>query len=259
METEKPLETLTQNKKITSAHIHKLIWLVLLVALVASVMLWKPWQRNIKANDRTITVTGETTLTAVPDQYVFSPSYTFTDADQQTALSALKTQSAAILAKLKALGVADSMIASSSSGYTNGIYVPVDNGSGQTSYDLSFTITITNKDLAQKIQDYLVTTSPTGDISPTVTFTTATQKSLQDKARNLAEQDAKSKADQSAKNLGFKVEAVKSVQDGNLGSGLPIIEGALSQSGVAKSAPSLSVQPGENQLSYSVTVVYYIH
>ena len=224
-------------------------------------VMWKPWQPNIKTSDRTITVTGNATLTATPDEYMFSPSYDFTNADKQTALGNLTKKSDEVIAKLKALGVVDSDIKSNSSGYNSGTYyLPVVNSGGAYTYTLSLTITLHDSTLAQKVQDYLVTTGPTGDVSPTADFSTAKQQALQGQARDKAEQDARAKADQSAKNLGFKVDQVKSVADGSLdnGAGPRILNGATDATAQGVT-PKLSVQPGQNDFTYSVSVVYYIH
>ena len=237
------------------------ITILLAIALVVSVIIWKPWQANIKASDRTISVTGTATVTATPDQYVFSPSYDFSNGVQQTALSELTSKSTDLVAKLKALGVADSSIKTDSSGYNNGsYYLPVQDNSGTFTYTLDLTITINNASLAQKVQDYLVTTNPTGNVSPSVDFSSAKKIIVQNQARNAAEKNARTQADQSATNLGFKVDKVKSVVDGSLDaySTRPLYASGVS-SGANSATPQLTVQPGQNDLSYSVGVVYYIH
>jgi uncharacterized protein YggE len=121
------------------------------------------------------------------------------------------------------------------------------------------TAIVANRELAQKVQDYLVSTSPTGQISPQTGFSTTKQKQLESKARDDATKDARAKADQSAKNLGFKVAKVKSIQDGtNFGGITPMM---LKDSAAGSSeaiTSSLAVQPGQNDLTYSVTVIYYI-
>ena len=121
------------------------------------------------------------------------------------------------------------------------------------------TIKIDNRDLAQKVQDYLITTSPTGAVSPQAGFSEAKRKTLETKARDQATKDARSKADQSAKNLGFKIGKVKTVTDSS-GFGGPIVYGLAegSNAGVDSSNTKLAVQPGENDLQYSVTVTYYV-
>jgi uncharacterized protein YggE len=236
----------------------KLVSLVLLIALVITITLWKPWQPNIKAGERTVSVTGTATLKAEPDEFVFNPSYEFTDPDKQAGLSAMTKKSDELVAKLKSLGVPSSKIKVDSNNY--GTYYPVANGS--TIYNLSLTITTNSKDLTQKVQDYLLTTSPSGAVTPSANFSTAKQKALEAQARDKAEQDARSLAEQSAKNLGFKVNKVKTVDDNGFdnfgGCGNGLCKGANLSSSIPIDTATLSVQPGENELSYSVKVTYYI-
>jgi uncharacterized protein YggE len=200
-------------------------------------------------------------VTATPDQFVFSPSYSFTNTDKQVALDALTAKADEMVKKLKDLGVPNSVIKTNASGYRSYGYgylaMPVYGGTN--TYTLSFSIKLSADTLAQKVQDYLVTTSPTGDVTPQVSFTTAKQQSLQAQARNKAEQNARAQADQSARNLGFSIAGVKSVVDGSLGGG-PIMYGTDLKAGAASdlAQPELSVQPGTDDLTYTVEVVYYI-
>src|SRR5690242_3717437 len=90
----------------------RLLSLLLAIGLVVAIVLWKPWQANVKASDRTVSVTGDSTITAEPDEYTFSPSYDFTDANKDTALANLAKKSDEIVSALKNLGVADSKIKS---------------------------------------------------------------------------------------------------------------------------------------------------
>jgi len=237
------------------------ITILLVLVVVAIIVVWKPWQPNIKASDRTISVTGTATITATPDQYVFSPSYDLTSPSQQTALSDLAAKSTELVTKLKALGVPGTGIKTNSSGYNdNTSNLPVQSQAGTFTYTLDLTVTTNNASLAQKVQDYLVTTSPTGDISPNVDFSPAKKVTVQDNARNQAEKDARAKANQSAANLDFKVDRVKSVTDGSLDTGYPrLLDSGVSTGAQQAATPQLSVHPGQNDLNYSVSVVYYIH
>lgn len=243
--------------------------IIVIGLILVTALLWKPWQPNVKASDRVITVTGEATLTATPDEYTFDPSYDFTNADQQTALSQLTAMSNQLVSKLESLGVPSKDIQTSSNGYNSGTYlpVPVSQDNGQYTYELDPTITIDDDtSLAQKVQNYLVTTNPTGDVSPSVDFSTAMKDSLAVKARSQAEQNARSNAEQSAKNLGFKIAAVKSVVDNGLSSDyVPPCGGesggvcaGTSLALNSGSSQNLDLQPGQNQLYYSVQVQYYI-
>lgn len=245
-------------KKIPGGY--RTVSIILSGIIIVIVVAWRPWVPNIRATDRTVSVTGTATVTATPDQYTFSPSYNFTNSDKQAALNTLTAKSEQLIAGLKALGVASADIKTNVSGtYNYGYYMPI--YMGDNTYTLSLTATIHDATLAQKVQDYLVTTSPTGSVTPSVTFSTAKQHTLQAEARDQAERDARTQADQSAHNLGFTVGSVKSVDDGNLFTGGPIMYGNMSTSADAAqpSKSSLTIQPGQNDLSYSVQVIYYIH
>ena len=243
---------------LAKAGAFRLLSALLIVIIAVMLFLWQPWQPTIRATDRTISVTGNATVTAGPDQYVFSPSYSFSGTDKQQALDQLTAKSNDLVLRLKKLGVADKDIKTNASGYYGyGYYMPM--YAGGDTYTLSVTVTARDAKLAQKVQDYLVTTSPSGAVTPSVSFSTGEQKQLQSQARGIAEQDARSQADQSAKNLGFTIAAVKSVVDGNLYGGGPIMyNGMASGADLAAPSKSLSIEPGQNDLSYTVQVVYYI-
>lgn len=210
---------------------------------------------------RTVTVTGDASLKATPDEYVFYPSYNFTNPDKDAALKELTAKSEEVTAGLKKAGVADSAIKTNSDGYDTPVYLesqPI--RKENATYTLQVTVTVDNKDLAQKVQDYLVSTSPTGGVSPQANFSDKKRKQLESQARDEATKDARSKADQQAKNLGFKVGKVQSVEDGNGFGGVRPFSTRGAEPAIAEdsSATQLTVQPGENELNYSVTVVYTI-
>ena len=230
---------------------------LLVLAVIVMLVVWQPWVAKVAGSGRTASVTGSATITATPDKYVFSPTYTFTNTDKQAALNAVSAKSDDIVAKLKSLGVASENIKTNASGYDYGYYLPV--YGGNNTYTLYLTITVTSVTLAQKVQDYLVTTGPAGQITPAASFSTVRQHELQQQARNQAEQDARSQAEQSARNLGFTIGAVKSVVDSNSGT-FPILYGGRNGGGplAVDSSSSLPIQPGQNDLSYSVQVTYYI-
>jgi uncharacterized protein len=237
----------------------RLMVVILLVVIAAMLITWKPWAQTVSQDARTISVTGESTIKSEPDEFVFYPSYEFKNSDKTTALNELTKKSAEVISALKGLGVKDSEIKSNTSN-NNYVYY-YDATTNTNTYTLQLTITVNAKSLSQEIEDYLVTTTPSGQISPQASFSDSKRKQLESTARDEATKEARSKADQSAKNLGFKVGKVKSVQDGSgFGQIYPLNAGATTMdvsSGVA-SSPPLSVQPGVNDLNYSVTVVYYL-
>ncbi len=210
-------------------------------------------------------MTGEAILQETPDQYLFYPSYVFKNADKAAAIDEMTKKSEAVVAGLKQAGVADKDIKTNSSGYETPSYsdrmMPATPPDADYNYSLQLTVTVQDKALAQKVQDYLLSTAPSGSVSPQAGFSDAKRKTLEAKARDQATKDARSKADQSAKNLGFKVGDVKSVNDG-AGFGVqPYDTKAMPASDsltFETSQPSMVVQPGQNDFSYSVTVVYTI-
>lgn len=236
----------------------RLVTVLLLVIIAAMLFIWKPWSDSAQANARTIEVRGEVTLTAKPDEFVFYPTYEFKNADKNAALAQLTTKSNEIVAKLKELGVPEAKIKTNSNTYNRG-------NTGTTepdtsTYTLALTVTVDNESLAQKVQDYLVTTAPTGNVSPQANFSESKRKQLESEAREKAVKDARAKADQSAKELGFSVGKVKTVSDGT-GFSIPLMGTRQGENAgtVADSSASLGLHPGENELPYTVTVVYFIH
>jgi len=246
----------SSNTKINLSFDYRWIVGFLIVVIGVMLILWKPWNAQISADSRTVKVSGEAKLTAVPDEFVFNPTYQFKNADRDVALNELSKKSDEIVKKLKDLGVADNKIKTNSDGYDYPIYQS-DEESTPT-YTLRLTVTVGNKDLAQKVQDYLVSTSPTGAVSPQANFSDSKRGELESQARDQATKQARAKAEQSAKNLGFKLGAVKSVEDGvGFDKVFPMMGRGSAEMDTAQDT-QLQIQPGENDLSYSVTVTYFL-
>lgn len=255
--------TPTQSQRHTLTLRLDLRWIVALLLLVIIIMtaLWQPWKPSTGANSRTITVSGEATVKAEPDEFVFSPTYTITNSDREAALKLMADKTTELTNGLKATGVQDNQIKSNIDSYSREIYYPTKPGE-TPSYSLQLTITVNQRQQAQKVQDYLAKTTPTGTITPYANFSDTKRKQLESEARNLATKDARSKADQSAGNLGFKIGSVKSVSDGSGFGNQPCSNGicfAEDRAVTSSDTPSqIGVQPGQNSLQYSVSVEYYL-
>ncbi|HSD56095.1 MAG TPA: SIMPL domain-containing protein [Candidatus Saccharimonadales bacterium] len=246
----------SKTTKLTLSLDFRWVALTLLVVIIAMLAIWRPWSSS-DATSRTVEVTGQATITAKPDEFVFMPSYQFKNADKAAALAAITQKSDEVVAKLKALGVAESKIETDSSGYDYPMYYEDD--SEAATYTLSLTVTVDNLTLAQKVQDYLLTTSPTGSITPEAQFSDKKRAEVEKQARDKAAKDARSKADQMADNLGFGIGKVKSIDD-SAGFDGGIITPMTSRGMTVEdtAATSLKLQPGENDLDYSITVTYFI-
>jgi uncharacterized protein YggE len=246
-----------KNQKLNLSFDYRLVALVLAAVIVVMLIIWKPWGGK-QVTDRTVDVTGSATVSARPDEFAFYPTYEFTKSNKDTAVAELSSKSNTIVAELKKLGVPDKGIKVNSDSWSYPA-IMVEGNTSTPTYTLRLTITVGNESLAQKVQDYLLTTSPSGAVSPQPTFSDAKRKELEDKARVEASKDARTKAEQSAKNLGFKLAAVKSVNDGTGFGGIyPLYDKANSMSAMDSVQPTMTIQPGENDLTYTVTVTYYI-
>lgn len=246
----------TPTKRLQLSIDYRAIILVLLAVIAGMLIIWKPWNQTTDNSDRTIKVTGETTVKAEPDEFVFYPSYQFKNADKTAALADVTKKSDEITTKLKQLGVADNQIKTNTNGYENYSYFRNDDNT--FTYSFQLTVTVNAKDLAQKVQDYLVTTTPSASVSPQANFSEAKRKQLESTARDQATKDARAKADQSAKNLGFKVGKVKSVEDGTGFDRIYPLNGEATDTTKLASPTQLTIQPGQNDITYSVTVTYFV-
>jgi uncharacterized protein len=239
----------------------RLVTAALFVLLVVALFMWKPWSGSA-ADSRTVAVTGEATVTAKPDEFIFYPTYQFRNANKDTALAELTKKSGELIAGLKALGISENKIKTNSDGndypilYLEDAKTPV--------YTLRLTVTANSQQQAQKVSDYLVTTTPLGSVSPQASFSENKRKELENQARDEATKDARSKVDKMAKNLGFKIGKVKTITDDTGFNTMPYAGGreiavdAKNSTGTSPTQPTLGVQPGENDLRYSVKVTYFI-
>ncbi len=257
------MTTLSRRAKASLAVKVPITIVLLLIALV--VVACRPWSSHSELSGRTITVRGSATILSEPDEYIFYPQYSFANVDSAAALKEATAKNAEITDYLHKLGVETKKIKADTSGFQNTRYYsePNNGKTDQTTYNDSLTITVKNKILAQKVQDYLITTSPTGSVSPQSGFSENLKKSLENRGRSQAALDARAKAEESAKNLGFTIGPVKSVEDGSADQ----LIRPYALSGDAKSLSietkqvgpqSFDIQPGENTLTYNVTVIYYM-
>jgi uncharacterized protein YggE len=232
---------------------------ILVAIIIGLLVAWAPWN-SAERSDEIIKVTGETVLKAEPDQFVFYPAYQFKNADKAAASAAAANKSVEIVAKLRELGVAESAIKTSVDGYLSQPYPGGPSTQDEYIYTAQVTITVDSKESAQKVQDYIATTSPLYSVTPQGSFSESKKKELEAKARDEATKDARAKAEQSAENLGFKLGRVKSVEDGaGFSEARPLdLKGGDAMMTREATTSSLPVNPGENEIRYSVTVTYFV-
>lgn len=245
----------------------RLLAIVLACVLIATLVAWKPWTG---ASKQTITVTGEATIKATPDEFTFTPEYQKTAATSQDAITQVSVVGNASVAKMKELGAKDDEITTNittnqsyeptpvtTQGGPGGIPTPIRQGGTGITATFSITATLHDKTVAQKAIDYLATTPILYAVTPLRGFSKDTKKKLDSQARVEGVQDAHSKAVDVAKGLGSHLGSVVSVTEGSSGFGvMPLMKSAIATSADTTVAPVL--ETGSEEVSYSVTVVYSI-
>lgn len=247
----------------------RILCVFLLFIILVIIFFWRPWLKNFNANSRTVQVTGQATVKSTPDEFVFYPSYTSKSTDNQTAITELSKKSDELISKLKTFGISADNIKTNASS-ANGKYMVTNMypmPEPKASSTLQLTIIATSKEQAQKVQDYLLTTDASGVASPSAVFSEAKLKDMQTKATDEATKDARKKAEQLAANLGFKLGAVKTIEDQAIGGIMPLqakSSQAVEESGASSVSldtignSGLVIMPGQDELNYNINVTYFI-
>ena len=233
----------------------RIVSIVLVVALATSVFLWKPWTSSDPT--RKITISGSATIKATPDEYQLMPYFEFTG-DRTKTTNDAATMASGVTANLKELGVKDEQISSNTNSYDKFTVSGTD--SGEDTLTLSYTITLTDKAIAQKVQDYFLNTAAKGQLSPQASFSEDTQKKLEAEARQKAIDDAKSKASKSAGQVDAKLGKVLAITDDASGGVMPyaISSSAGVEDMSIKSSASIPVQSGQNEFTSTVKVEFQL-
>mgnify|MGYP001600805811 CR=1 FL=1 len=225
---------------------------VLVVVIIIILGFWRPWEEN---GDRTVSITGEATLRAAPDEFIFSPLYERQASSSKEAISAVSELGNGVVEKLKKLGVIDQEIKTQVT--TNQGFGPItDQQTDKVTAQYSLTIVIHNQELAQKILDYIVTSPVLYSVLPQSIFSPGRRKELEKQARSLALTDAKAKAKQSADELGIRVGRVISINEPNWGGPIPMTLEGQTKMDVQPKTTSPILLTGEQDFTFAVTVVF---
>jgi len=242
------------NKKFTLSFNFKILlgWLVFF-GLGFGLAWWSPWSDS----GRTVTVTGESTITAQPDEFVFNPYYTASAKDRTQATTAVRKTGDQVVSKLKALGVAEEDIKTDISAYDFSLRAE---GGQSKEFEASYALTITldNEELAQQVFDYLLTTKAQGSISPQVNFSNDTRANLKSQARMAAVNNAQSQAEEIADELGQSVTKAISVEEVSGFDVIPYYGGGAEDRPAADSLlqETAELLPGQQDLTFSVKVTF---
>ena len=221
------------------------------------------------APTNTITVSGEGIVFAVPDTAEFTYSVQDTEKDVQTAQTAVSTKGNAILAYLKAQGIADTDVQTTDYSvnpqydYSQqvcpaGVYCPSGNGT-LTGYQASESVTVKVRDTSKAGAILSGVGSKGATNVSSLNFTVADEKSLEAQARGKAIDDARTQAQALASQLGVSLVRIVGFSEG--GGPVYYAKGVSMTMDAAGSAPAPvapDIATGQNQITSDVSVTYEI-
>lgn len=198
---------------------------------------------------RQVTVVGNGEVKVTPDTATVQIGVQTDGATSQEALDANNTQVAAVIAKLKELGIAEADIQTANFGIN-----PRYDANGQTvnGYQVSNTVTVTIRNIAQAgtLLDEVVKAGANQVYG--IYFGVADPSTAEAQARDLALANARAKADQLAQASGGTVGQVLVVTE-NIGSAVPL---PVMMSARAEDAKSVPLQPGQQTVTLQIQVTY---
>lgn len=240
---------------VTAAKLLQFAQFVLLIAIFGLLLWSRPWDTSASSAEdaRTITVSGEATIQAEPDEFAFNPYFEQQGTDQNALKESLSAQANEAIEALKELGVQENDIKLDVSSYDNWYWD--ENEEGTLSAYIS--VQVEAGDLVQQVQDYLFSTEAKGQLSPQASFSDDTRKQLDAQAVEQASNDARAKAEAQATLFDAKLGDVVSVNQGSDSVfGYPEPYALDSRDISASLESSVPVLAGEQEYRQTVTVVY---
>ena len=218
---------------------------------------------------RYVVMVGEGEVTAMPDTAVVSGGVVTKARTAGDALHDNNGAMAKVFVALKALGVTDKQIATSSIRFQP-VYPPYDPKTGQSTkvigYQVSNNVQVTLNDLSRAgdVLDALIENG--ANDSATIGFEIKDRAALEEKARAEAAKDALKRAQIYAREVSAELGAVRSIREGyhsDSGDDLESVEVTGYRAAVASPPPpppppppGMMVQAGEQTIFATVTVVW---
>jgi uncharacterized protein len=242
--------------------------LFLLILAVSSLKEYSFIGSGVTATN-TISVDGTGDVFAVPDTATFSYSVTATAKDVTTAQTTVNTSGNTIMDYLKSQGIDDKDIQTTDYSvnphYDYGQTTVCPNGycppgrQTLTGYDVSETVTVKVRD-TKKAGDILSGIGSKGATNLSgLSFTVDDETALQAQARTKAIDDAHTKADELAKELGVSLVRVVGFNENGGGPIYYAKSMAMDAGGAtAAMAPAPEIATGQNKITSNVSVTYEI-
>lgn len=204
----------------------------------------------------TLTVTGEGEVTAVPDMASFSSGVVATGKTAEEALAANSKAMADLISALKAAGIADRDIATSSFSILPQYSQPPQNSREAprlSGYEVRNTVTVRIRDLSQvgALLDRMVQAG--ANQGGGLRFSLADSKALEQQARVAALKDAQAQAKVLAEAAGMRLLRVRMIAPAD--GGTIVAPAPMMMKAEARAVP---VEAGELSAQARVTLVYDI-
>ncbi len=216
------------------------------------------WGKLEIAPASTITVTGTSRMDQAPQVASFNATVSIDDDDKAKAVSEVNAKMTALLASVKAFGIADADIQTSQvSVYENTkpeilIYPPRPTNAKAWQATNSITIKVRDTSKASGLTDLLNQSGATNVSGPNFTIEDTTSSDSELLVKAIA--DAKDKANAMAKAGGRALGKMITVTEG-MSSGPFYAVSSLEKAGDARGVPS-PIEPGTQTLSKTVTVIF---
>ncbi|AZG48412.1 SIMPL domain-containing protein [Gordonia insulae] len=206
-------------------------------------------------NPRTVTVVGSGKVTGTPDTLRADIGVEASGADVSSALNESSAQVAKVTDAVVAAGVERKDVQTQQVNLSPQYSNPAPGSSSQISgYQATNTIRVTIRDIA-KASDVLAAAATAGGDNTrisNVSFAIDDDSELMKQAREAAFDDARSRAEQYASLAGDSLGKVQTITEQTSGQDQPA---PLQRDSMAAAAP-VPVEPGEQTLTFSVTVTY---
>ncbi len=239
--------------KIDSDKLVSWLQLILLLLIAGTLLFYKPWNNSSTSDQRTVTVTGKATVEAAPSEFSFTPYFEQKGANESALRESLVGKANDLVATLKGAGVSEEDISIDANSYDRWYWE--DDSQEEGVMTVRVNIKVDNKELAQTVQDHLLTLDVKGQLSPRASFSDSQKDSLESKALEEASKDARERAETQANLLGADIGKVVRINEQPYVDYPAYYDAAITEEASPVSA-SLPVLPGQNEYSKTITVTY---
>ncbi len=231
-----------------------------ILAVVYAYSEWKSMKYMGLAPQNTISVSGEGKVKAVPDTSVISITSRETGKTTKEAQDKVAKKMAEVKAKLKALGVEDKDVKTTSfTTYPKYTYNPTTGKQTLDGYEVAQTdeVKVRNIDNVGKVLEAVAAAGINEVSGPSLTVDQP--EKLKEEAREKAIAEAKAKAEKLADQLGVELVRIVSFSEGGDNVYMPYMKAMSTRSDMMMgAAPEISVSAGEQDIISNVTITFEI-